>query len=94
MTARMTTGMGISGRVSNILFAQSDACSIAAEMAAVRPTTRPADRSVPVSTMHPPMPSAMGSEDAARLMMLTMELILMKLALRVAVKMTKITSRM
>ena len=51
-------------------------------MAAVRPTTRPADRSVPVSTIQPPMPRAMGMEAAARLMMFTMELVVMNIGLR------------
>ena len=65
--------MGISGMLGNILRLISVLCSRAAEMAADRPTTRPADRSVPVRTMQPPMPRAMGREEAARDTMLTME---------------------
>ena len=44
-----------------------------AEIQAERPTARPAEISVPVSTMQPAMPSAMGSFAAVSEMMLTME---------------------
>ena len=77
MTATMAitiyAAMGRSGSHVKILLAQSGDWSRAAEMAADRPTTRPAERSVPVRTIQPPIPRAMGREAAAREMMLTME---------------------
>ena len=42
-------------------------------MAAVRPTTRPPERSVPVRTIQPAIPSAIGREAATRERMLTIE---------------------
>ena len=63
-------------------------------MPAARPKIRPAERSVPVSTIQPPMPSAMGSDTAASVMMFTMELGLTKFLLTMAVKMIKMAMRM
>ena len=61
MAAGMTTQMGKVPIWGHILLATLAAfCKSEAEMQAVRPTMRPAERSVPVSTMHPPMPSAAG----------------------------------
>ena len=59
-TIRMTRGTGRVPMPGHILLAASTACSSEAATQAVMPTVRPADRSVPVSTMHPPMPSATG----------------------------------
>ena len=59
-TIRMTRGMGRVPMLGHILLAASVACSREAATQAVMPTARPADRSVPVSTMHPAMPSATG----------------------------------
>ena len=71
-TSRIQPGV-MAGRFWNILREISRLWSMVPAMAAVRPTTRPADRSVPVRTMHPPIPSAMGREAAARETMLMME---------------------
>ena len=50
-------------------------------MQAVRPTTRPAERSVPVRMIAPAMPSAMGRFAADSVMMLTIEAMDRKLLL-------------
>ena len=71
ITSKRTSGSGaafvISGNTLNTVV-KSDA-----EIHAVRPTTRPAEISVPVSTIQPPIPSAMGSFAAVRDNMFTME---------------------
>ncbi len=63
----------ISGRLLNSLREIVRSCSSAPATAAVRPTTRPPDRSVPVRTIQPAMPSAIGSDAATREMMFAME---------------------
>ena len=61
MATGMTTQMGRVPISGHILLARLAALwSREAEMQAVRPTIRPADRSVPVSTMQPPIPNAAG----------------------------------
>ena len=61
MASTMTTGMGRVPICGHILLAMLAAfCSRDAEIQAVMPTARPADRSVPVSTIQPPMPNAAG----------------------------------
>ena len=61
MASTMTTGMGRVPICGHILLAMLAAfCSRDAEIQAVIPTARPADRSVPVSTIQPPMPNAAG----------------------------------
>ena len=59
--ARASTSSTLGGVMfSHILLVVVMAWSREAEMQAVRPTMRPADRSVPVRTMHPPTPRATG----------------------------------
>ena len=60
MAIRMTTGMGRVPISGHILLEVVTAWSRDAEIQAVRPTQRPADRSVPVSTIQPAMPRARG----------------------------------
>ncbi len=62
--------IGRGSRPGKILLAVMD---ILATMTAASPTMRPAEISVPVRTMHPAMPRAMGSFAAVRLTMLTIE---------------------
>ena len=60
-TASMiTTKTGRGWRPGHILLATSAACNREAATQAVIPTVRPAERSVPVRTIHPPIPNATG----------------------------------
>ena len=59
-TIRMTRGTGRVPMAGHILLGASAACRRLAATQAVMPTARPADRSVPVSTMQPAMPRATG----------------------------------
>ena len=82
----MTTIMGsvpISGHILLAVFAAF--WSSDAEMQAVRPTARPADRSVPVSTMHPAIPSAAGRYAAVWERILMRDAGLMKLGFLMAI---------
>ena len=60
MATRITTGTGRVPMPGHILLLASTLWSREAETQAVRPTQRPALRSVPVRTMHPAMPRAAG----------------------------------
>ncbi len=61
MATTMTTGMGSAPISGHILLAMLRVlCSREADTQAVRPTIRPADKSVPVRTIQPPMPRAAG----------------------------------
>ena len=71
MTAKMTMGTGTVPMPGNILLGYSAICS----SEAVRPTTRPAERSVPVRMIAPAMPSAMGRFAAESETMLMMDFI-------------------
>ena len=70
-TSKNTTKIGgalvISGNTLKVVVRSE------AEIQAVRPTTRPAEISVPVRTMQPPIPRAMGSLAAVRDITFTME---------------------
>ena len=57
----------ISGNTLNVVVKRD------AEIHAVRPTTRPAEISVPVSTIQPPIPSAIGSFAAVSEITFTIE---------------------
>ncbi len=71
ITSRSTSGRGavfvISGNTLKTVVSKE------AEIHAVRPTTRPAEISVPVSTIQPPIPSAIGNFAAVRDNMFTIE---------------------
>ena len=71
ITAKITSGIGTTPRFGNILVEYVTACSREAEIHAVNPTTRPADRSVPVNTIHPAIPHAIGIFAADKLTILT-----------------------
>ena len=75
MTAKMTMGTGTVPMPGNILLGYSAICSSEAATQAVRPTTRPAERSVPVRMIAPAMPSAMGRFAAESETMLMMDFI-------------------
>ena len=75
-TSTITTGQGpIPARKR---LARSDFCRRMAETNAPSPTTRPAERSVPVRMMAPAMPSAMGRRVAVSWMMLTIDAVARK----------------
>ena len=63
----------MAGRLEKSFREMVRSCSSAPATAAVRPTTRPPDKSVPVRTMQPAMPSAMGNDAATRETMFAME---------------------
>ena len=63
-------------------------------MQAVRPTHRPAEISVPVRTMAPPIPSAIGSFAAVSEMMLMMDGSLMNAGTLMAMKITALAMMM
>ena len=84
-TIRSTTGMGIADvMLGNTL---NTVVSKEAEIHAARPTTRPAEISVPVSTIQPPIPRAMGSFAAVREIIFTIEERLMNLGCFTVMKM-------
>ena len=86
IASRITTMMGSVPISGHILLARLAAfCSRDAEMQAVRPTTRPADRSVPVSTIQPAMPSAAGRYAAVWERMLMRDAGLIKLGFLMAI---------
>ena len=63
----------ISGRLEKNFLEIVRSCKRAPAIAEVRPTTRPPERSVPVRTIQPAIPSAIGREAATRERMLTIE---------------------
>ncbi len=71
ITSSSTSGSGAAFDISGNTL--KTVVSSEAEIHAVRPTTRPAEISVPVSTIHPPIPSAIGSFAAVRDNIFTIE---------------------
>ena len=72
IVSRIQPGV-MAGRLEKSFREMVRSCSSAPATAAVRPTTRPPDRSVPVRTIQPAIPSAMGSDAATRETMFAME---------------------
>ena len=69
----------------NILFAYSVICNSDAAIQAVSPTHRPAEISVPVSTMAPAIPNAIGSFAAVREIILTTDETVRNAGTRIAI---------
>ena len=81
----------VDGRCSNISLVAALFCRKAADIPAAKPNTRPAERSVPVRTIQPPIPSAIGSETAASISIFAIELGLRKFLFLMAVYIMNMT---
>ena len=76
---------GLTAAVAAVMLQKSDFCNNTPATAAVKPATRPAERSVPVNTIQPAIPSAIGKYAATCVIKFAKEPIVKKFSLTIAV---------